>query len=67
MVAPHPSDVIPWTLLMGVPGGALTIGLNSMDLVDVIPRRPRGGASCKGVIPRRPRGDAALLGRNSTT
>jgi len=34
---------------------------------DVIPRRPRGGASCKGVIPRRPRGDAALLGRNSTT
>jgi len=32
---------------------------------DVIPRRPRGGASCKGVIPRSPRGDASLLGRNS--
>jgi len=32
---------------------------------DVIPRRPRGGASCKGVIPRRPRGDASLLGHNS--
>ena len=32
---------------------------------DVIPRRPRGGASCKGVIPRRTRGDASLLGRNS--
>jgi len=34
---------------------------------DVIPRRLRGGASCKGVIPRRPRGDASLLGHNSTT
>ena len=33
---------------------------------DVIPRRPRGGASCKGVISRRPRGDASLLGLNST-
>ena len=33
---------------------------------DIIPRRPRGGASCKGVIPRRPRGDASLLGHNST-
>jgi len=33
---------------------------------DVIPRRPRGGASCKGIIPRRPRGDASLLGHNST-
>jgi len=33
---------------------------------DVIPRRPRGGASCKGVISRRPRGDASLLGHNST-
>jgi len=32
---------------------------------DVIPRRCRGGASCKDVIPRRPRGDASLLGRNS--
>jgi len=32
---------------------------------DVIPRRPHGGASCKGVIPRRPRGDASLLGHNS--
>ena len=32
---------------------------------DVIPRRPRGGASCKGVISRRPRGDATLLGLNS--
>jgi len=31
---------------------------------DVIPRRSRGGASCKDVIPRRPRGDASLLGRN---
>jgi len=75
---------------MGVPGDALPIGLNSMDLVvrvhggayttgrnstvlvvvphgqDVIPRRSRGGASCKGLIPRRPRGDASLLGRNST-
>ena len=33
---------------------------------DVIPWRPRGGASCKGVILRRPRGDASLLGHNST-
>jgi len=33
MVAPHPSNVIPWTLLMGVLGGALPIGLNSMNLV----------------------------------
>jgi len=33
---------------------------------DVIPRRPCGGASHKGVISRRPRGDASLLGRNST-
>jgi len=33
---------------------------------DVIPQRPRGGASCMDVIPRRPRGDASLLGRNST-
>ena len=32
---------------------------------DVISRRPRGGASCKGVIPQRPRGGASLLGRNS--
>ncbi|QCD78103.1 hypothetical protein DEO72_LG1g1732 [Vigna unguiculata] len=45
-------------------GGASSIGLNSMNLVDVISRRPRGGASCKGVIPRRPRGDASLLGHN---
>jgi len=34
---------------------------------DVIPRRPHGGASCKGVIPRRPRGYASLLRHNSTT
>ena len=33
---------------------------------DVIPRRPRGGASDKSVISRRPRGDASLLGLNST-
>ena len=33
---------------------------------DVIPRRPRGGASCMDIIPRRPRGGASLLGRNST-
>jgi len=33
---------------------------------DVIPRRPRGSASCKDVIPQRPRGGASLLGRNST-
>jgi len=33
---------------------------------DVIPRRPRGGASCKGVISQRPRGDVSLLGHNST-
>jgi len=33
---------------------------------DVIPRRSRGGASCKDVILRRPRGNASLLGRNST-
>jgi len=33
---------------------------------DVIPRRPRDGASCKDVIPRRPRGGASLLGVNST-
>jgi len=32
---------------------------------NVIPRRPHGGASCKGVIPRRPRGDASLLRLNS--
>jgi len=33
---------------------------------DVIPRRPRGGASCKDVISQRPRGDASPLGHNST-
>jgi len=33
---------------------------------DVIPRKPCGGAPCKGVIPQRPRGDASLSGRNST-
>ena len=33
---------------------------------DVIPRRPHGGASCKGVIPRRPCSDASLLGLDST-
>jgi len=33
---------------------------------DVIPRRSRGGASCKDVISRRPRGDTSLLGHNST-
>jgi len=33
---------------------------------DVIPRRPRDGASCKGIILRRPRGDTSLPGRNST-
>ena len=32
----------------------------------VIPRRPRGGASCKSIIPRRPRGDASFLEHNST-
>jgi len=31
MVVPHPMDVIPWTLIMGVPGGASPIGLNSMN------------------------------------
>jgi len=41
MMAPHPSDVIPWTFLMGVPGGASPIGLNSMNLVV----RVHGGAS----------------------
>ena len=40
MMAPHPSDVIPWTFLMGVPGGASPIRLNSMDLVV----RVHGGA-----------------------
>ena len=33
---------------------------------DIIPRRPCGGTSCKGIILRRPHGDASLLGRNST-
>jgi len=28
---------------------------------DVIPRRPCGGASCKGVILQRPHGDASLM------
>jgi len=41
MVVPHLLDVIPWTLLMRVPGGALPIGLNSMNLVV----RVHGGAS----------------------
>jgi len=36
-VAPHLSDVIPWTLLMGAPGGASTKGRNSTG--------GRGGAS----------------------
>ena len=71
-MAPHLLDVIPWTLLRGVPGGASTKGHISRGVVvvpqgqDVIPQRPHGGASCKGVIPRKPRGDAKLLGRNST-
>jgi len=30
---PHLLDVIPWTFLKGVPGGASPIGLNSMNLV----------------------------------
>jgi len=37
MVAPHLLDVIPWTFLMGVPGGASPIGLNSMNLVVRVP------------------------------
>jgi len=41
MVAPHPSDVIPWTLLRGVPSGASPIGLKSMNLMV----RVHGGAS----------------------
>jgi len=71
-VVPHLLDVIPWTLLRGVPRGATTKGRNSMGVVvvpegqGVIPRRPHGGASYKGIIPRRPRGDASLLGHNST-
>ncbi|QCE06362.1 hypothetical protein DEO72_LG9g1374 [Vigna unguiculata] len=65
MVVPHLMDVIPWAFLLGVPGGASSNGLNSKNLGDVIPRRSRGGASCKDVILRRPRGDASLLGRNS--
>ena len=70
-MAPHLLDVIPRTLLRGVPGGASTKGRNSTGVVvvpqgqGVIPRRPRGGASCKGIIPRRPRGDASFLGHNS--
>jgi len=44
MVAPHLLDVILWTFLNGVLGGASPIGLNSMDLVV----RVHGGASAKG-------------------
>jgi len=40
-------DVIPWTLLGGVHGGASSNGCNSMNLVV----RVHGGASCKDVIP----------------
>ena len=36
-MAPHRLDVIPWTLLRGVPGGASTKGRNSTG--------GRGGAS----------------------
>ena len=43
-MVPHLLDVIPWTFLMGVPGGAPSIGLNSMDLVV----RVHGGASTLG-------------------
>jgi len=39
-VAPHRLDVIPWTLLRGVPGGASTKGRNSTG--------GRGGASRPG-------------------
>ncbi|QCE14003.1 hypothetical protein DEO72_LG11g1001 [Vigna unguiculata] len=57
------------TLIVGAHGGASSNGCNSTDPPDqdVIPRRPRGGASCKDVILRRPHGDASLLGRNSTS
>ena len=58
-MVPHLLDLIPWTSwweFMVVP-----------QHKDVIPRKYRGGSSCKGVISRRPRGDASLLGRNSTT
>jgi len=32
MVVPHLMDVIPWTFLLGVPSGAPSNGLNSMNL-----------------------------------
>jgi len=55
-VAPHRLDVISWIPLKGVPGCASVNGRNSTGVVvmpqgqGVIPRRPRGGASCKGLI-----------------
>jgi len=36
-VAPHRLDVIPWTLLRGVPGGASGPGRNSTDGHVVVP------------------------------
>ncbi|QCE03652.1 hypothetical protein DEO72_LG8g1677 [Vigna unguiculata] len=44
MVVPHLMNVISWTLLGGVHGGAPSNGLNSMNL-EV---RVHGGASAKG-------------------
>jgi len=44
VVVPYLMDVILWTLLRGVPGGASTIGPNSMNL-EV---RVHGGASRPG-------------------
>jgi len=41
MVVPHLMDVIPWAFLLGVPGGASSNGLNSMNLGV----RVHGGAS----------------------
>ena len=42
-MVPHLMDVIPWILLGGVHGGALSNGRNSMNLMV----RVHGGATCK--------------------
>jgi len=49
VVVPHIMDVISWTLLRGVPGGASAIGPNSMNLKV----RVHGGASRLGRNPTR--------------
>jgi len=55
-------DIIPWTFLVKVPGGALSNGRNSMNLWV----RVHGGASTSGRNSTRVRGGASRPGRNST-